>query len=329
MSRSSKSKGRPAKGRQTSRPLLWAGLGLALAALIGWLILRGPEGAAPAAQPTTGSQAQGGIAFPHIHGMGFSGDGRQLLVAAHDGLRVFEDGAWHIPPVPAHDYMGYSAVDTGFYSSGHPQTSDYVNPFGLIKSVDGGETLVTLGFAGESDFHVMGVGYKSHAIYVFSSGQSSRLGPGLHYSLDDGKTWQQSAMGGVSAQPGQLAVHPTDPAQLALATPMGLLRSSDYGTTFTRVGSAEDVQAVAFSPDGARILFGGTRLMTYTLASGQLMALQTPAVAANDGISALAISPAQGAEIAYATHGRDIQLSRDGGQSWAQIARLGQGLALP
>lgn len=56
--------------------------------------------------------------------------------------------------------MGYVATDNGFYSSGHPHPSaGLINPFGLIKSSDGGHTLTKLGFEGESDFHLMGVGY--------------------------------------------------------------------------------------------------------------------------------------------------------------------------
>ncbi|MGH2535886.1 MAG: F510_1955 family glycosylhydrolase, partial [Candidatus Promineifilaceae bacterium] len=116
--------------------------------------------------------------FPHIHGLGFSADGRQLFVPAHDGLRLFSDGQWQIPDAPAHDYMGYAPADDGFYSSGHPHpSSGLVNPLGLVKSTDGGQTLTRLGFEGESDFHLMGVGYQNHAIYVVNPRANSRLAP--------------------------------------------------------------------------------------------------------------------------------------------------------
>lgn len=100
------------------------------------------------------SVAPAGVELPHIHGLGFSPDGRQLIVPAHDGLRIYREGKWLIPPTPAHDYMGFAATNDGFYSSGHPHPSaGLVNPLGLIKSTDGGQTLTQLDFAGESDFH--------------------------------------------------------------------------------------------------------------------------------------------------------------------------------
>jgi hypothetical protein len=101
--------------------------------------------------------------MPHIHGLGFSGDGKQLLVPAHDGFRVYAEGAWEMPALPVYDYMGFAPANDGFYSSSHPgPSSRLVNPLGLVKSTDGGKTLDSLGFEGESDFHLMGVGYYSH-----------------------------------------------------------------------------------------------------------------------------------------------------------------------
>lgn len=60
------------------------------------------------------------VEIPHIHGLGFSSDGSRLLVPAHIGLLSYENSRWSQPDLPAHDYMGFSPVDTGFYSSGHP-----------------------------------------------------------------------------------------------------------------------------------------------------------------------------------------------------------------
>lgn len=60
-----------------------------------------------------------------------------------------------------------------------------------MKSTDGGKTLQKLGFEGESDFHLMSVGYTRHAIYLLNPGQNAKLAPGMHYSLDDGATWSR------------------------------------------------------------------------------------------------------------------------------------------
>ncbi len=298
---------------------------LALLVFGGWYALGRAQGVTERTHEHSGD----GVDLPHIHGLGFSPDGQQLFVPAHVGFRVFADGAWLTPDVPAHDYMGYVATDDGFYSSGHPDpASGLANPLGLVKSTDGGKTLIKLGFEGESDFHLMGVGYQNHPIYVLNPAPNSTLPAGMYYSLDDGKTWQQSAMQGVTAQPIQIAVHPTEANIVALATEDGLLISSDHGDTFERIGEAGPVTAASFSPSGERLLFGYNTLYVYDLASKQIYALQTPGISADDAIGYIAVNPVRSDEIAFATFGRDIYLSQDGGQSWQQITQSGTGIAI-
>lgn len=265
------------------------------------------------------------VDLPHIHGIGFSADGQSLFVAAHDGLRVFTGGEWSVPDLPRHDYMGYSATDEGFYSSGHPHpSSSLVNPLGLVKSTDSGNTLDILDFAGESDFHLMTVGYENHAVYVLNSAQNSKLSAGLHYTLDDGKIWQQSALEGLAAQPFALAVHPTDATTVALATEAGLLLSTDYGDTFSPITAAgTPVTAVTFSFDGAMILYGYQTLQNFKLASQQSVSVSSPALASDDAVSYIAMNPAQPDTVVFATFNRDLYLSEDGGETWQQIAQAG------
>lgn len=288
--------------------------------VVGWLIVRGTR-----QQPFSASSSAS-VSFPHIHGLGYGGDGQQLVVAAHDGLRIFQAGAWSIPASPANDYMGYAPTDTGFYSSGHPGPSTaLINPLGLIKSTDGGSTLTTLGFAGQIDFHVMGVGYTSHTIYVVNGSPTATLSAGLHYSRDEGKTWTQSAAQGLTNAPIQIAVHPTEPQVVAVATEGGVLLSEDYGDTFTRIGAAAPVTAVAWSVGDGRLLVGGTTLRSYDRVQRQETALSAPTT---DPVTALAVNPVAATEIAVATQARDIYRSQDGGQTWVQIARAGQGLSV-
>jgi len=273
------------------------------------------------------ARGTGGVELPHIHGLGFSVDGRQLIVPAHIGLRVFVDGAWQSPDVPAIDYMGFVATDDGFYSSGHPApASDLPNPLGLVKSTDGGKTLTQLGFAGESDFHLMGVGYNNHALYVLNPSANSKLATGLYYSLDDGKTWQQSAAQGVTSPPLHIAVHPTEANVVALSTEAGLLLSTNYGETFEPIDTSGPVTTAAFSPDGARLLFGADTLSVYELESKQTTALKAPALAPQDALSYIAINPVRPNELAVATIERNIFRSLDGGQTWQQIAKDGVGV---
>ena len=94
------------------------------------------------------------ITLHHVHGLSYSADGRQIFIPSHNGLAVYSDGRWSMAPGPAHDYMGFSATRQFFYSSGHPApNSGLVNPFGLIRSKDGGKTWDKRGLEGESDFH--------------------------------------------------------------------------------------------------------------------------------------------------------------------------------
>ncbi|MFA7746586.1 hypothetical protein AB8738_14955, partial [Salinicoccus roseus] len=57
------------------------------------------------------------VTFQHFHGLGYTSDGEELYVPAHDGLKVFKDGAWTIPTErEKHDKMGFSMFKGGFYS---------------------------------------------------------------------------------------------------------------------------------------------------------------------------------------------------------------------
>src|SRR5690625_688481 len=98
----------------------------------------------------------------HLHGLGYAGNDDGLYFASHIGLKIYRDGKWFESSNNFNDYMGFAAVDKGFYSSGHPGTdSKLPNPIGLQKSFVGGKTLEKIDFEWESDFHVMVVCYIS------------------------------------------------------------------------------------------------------------------------------------------------------------------------
>lgn len=278
---------------------------------------------------TESSQAIGGPPaneLPHIHGLGFSSDGKQLIVPSHIGLAVFVDKHWERPDLPANDYMGYTSVDDGFYSSGHPGLqTELINPLGLVRSTDGGISVTTLGFAGETDFHTMAVGYQNHAIYVLNPAQNSKLAVGLHYSLDEGATWQTSAAQGLTDPVIQIAVHPIDASLIAVATESGLFISHDHGDTFDQMGDTTPVTAVSFHPDGEMLYFGYNTVFGYTLATEQVETFQTPDLGSDDVIGYIA---AVQDKLAFATFSRDIYISEDQGDSWQQIAHQGKGIDL-
>jgi hypothetical protein len=90
--------------------------------------------------------AQAAVGITHVHGLAYSADGKRLMIPSHHGLALYENGKWSKAPGPQHDYMGFSATAKYLYSSGHPAPgSGLVNPFGLIRSKDGGQTWDKLG----------------------------------------------------------------------------------------------------------------------------------------------------------------------------------------
>jgi hypothetical protein len=266
------------------------------------------------------------VEFPHIHGLGYSPDGSSLYVPAHIGLIVYKDGGWSIPDIPKHDYMGYAAVDDGFYSSGHPDLrTDFEPLLGLVKSIDNGQSITSLAFEGESDFHLMGAGYENHAVYVFNASPNSRLGIGFYYSLDDGQTWEQSRAEGLSGEPIQIAVHPLNPEMVAVASSAGAFLSTDHGDSFTQIGDSAPVSAITFDTAGQALLLSYDSLNSYDIATQTMQPITTPALAQDDAISNAVFNPVSG-EIALATFKKDIFLSQNGRQEWKQIAQAGVGL---
>jgi len=266
------------------------------------------------------------IEFPHIHGLGYSADGNRLYAPAHIGLAVYENNQWNLPTdLPAHDYMGYSAMDTGFYSSGDPDLrTDFPSMLGVIKSEDEGRSVETLAFTGESDFHLMSVGYFSHAIYLFNTQPNSGIGTGLYYTTDEGQTWTQSRAQGLSAHPLQIAVHPTEQGTIAIATQAGLFLSQDSGSTFTPIASNAPVTAATFDLSENVLLFGYQNLGRYELSTGAIETVQSPTVSAQDAITYLTTNPSTG-ELALATANKNIYIWSNNRQEWQQIANEGVG----
>ena len=271
------------------------------------------------------------ITLEHVHGLAFSPDGQRLSIPSHHGLAVYSQGRWSKGPGPAHDYMGYSVTRQAIYSSGHPaRGSGLVNPFGVIKSSDGGHTWQQLGLEGESDFHLLASGYDSATLYVYNTRPNSRMStPGLYYSRNDGAKWQLASAQGIGEAPTALAVHPSDSRVVAVATAAGLYLSRDDGQRFRAVIEGEQVVSAAFSLDGSSLWFGSygdaAKLSRLDLQTREVTALGVPELD-EDAVAYLAQNPAQPQEWAMATFKRDVYLSKDAGTTWRAIAKAGQPL---
>jgi photosystem II stability/assembly factor-like uncharacterized protein len=275
--------------------------------------------------------AQQTVTITHVHGFAWSADGKRLMIPSHHGLAVYANGKWSKAPGPQHDYMGFSATAKHLYSSGHPASgSGLVNPFGLIRSRDGGKTWDQIGLQGETDFHLLATGWVTNAIYVWNPAPNSRMQlPGLHYTLNDGLLWRPAAAAGLIGAPRALAVHPSDPALVAAATAEGVFLSHDSGASFAALATDLEGVSVFFDLDGKHLWYGGyrdgARLARVPLSNGSAVQMPLPPMP-KDAVAYIAQNPATPKEYAIATFGRSVFLTKDAGRTWSRIADKGRGV---
>ncbi|MEO7243743.1 MAG: F510_1955 family glycosylhydrolase [Rubrivivax sp.] len=284
-----------------------------------------------AAMPARAGDA---VTLTHVHGLSYSADGSRLMIPSHHGLALYQTGAkgrWSKAEGPSHDYMGFSATREALYSSGHPAPgSGLTNPFGLIKSLDGGKTWRKLGLEGESDFHLLATSYGTNAVYVVSHGTNSRMSqPGLHHTENDGLKWTHAAAKGLGGEIKSLAVHPSDARIVAAGTSDGLYLSRDAAESFERLVPGPQVLGATFDLDGAHLWFssyaGKATLSRVALTAGaKPQALAIPSLI-EDAVAYIAQNPVRRGEIAIASFKRNVYLSPDEGRSWKPIAQNGSG----
>lgn len=270
------------------------------------------------------------ISMGHIHGLGYSPGGDKLLIPAHTGLVAYSQGKWTPVDTPKHDYMGFTVVDNGFYSSGHPELdSGLKNPMGIVRSDDFGKNLSVLALHGETDFHLMAAGYHSHAIYVWNEKMNSVMpSPGLFYSVDEGKRWNQSTGAGLEAEPTSIAAHPTDGKTVSVGNQNGLLLSRDHGNRFELVVPGLRVSSVAFAGDG-RLLAAGVNsenLVILDLETKERQELRLPSLRSQDAVIYMAVNPAKPDEIVISTASKDVFMKESADAAWKKIADKGKGL---
>lgn len=270
------------------------------------------------------------VNIEHIHGLGYAGNKNELYFATHEGLVRYSDKKWYEITKNKHDYMGFQAVDSGFYSSGHPEPgSDLKNPLGLIKSTNEGKSFKKLAFYGETDFHYMAAGINSHMIYAINETPNSELDTGLYYSEDEGKSWKQSKMEGFSASSiGNIATHPTKPNIVGITTDKGLYLSDNNGDQYKVVSKAVPTTTLEFQEDSMLYfaLDGDIpALYKQDLDSQNATKLSVPdGINSNNPIMFIASNPKNRDEITVITHNNDIYQTKDQGGTWKALIMNGK-----
>lgn len=264
----------------------------------------------------------------HIHGIGFLED--NLYIATHTGLMKHNGEKWYATSGNNHDYMGFSMVKDGFYSSGHPeQGSNLKNPLGLIKSTDNGKTLEKLAFYGESDFHYLAAGFESNAIYVINQTPNSELKTGMYYTLDEGNTWQASLFSGIQSDSiGTISAHPKRDEIIAVSTKDGLYLSKDNGNNFDLITDSTFMVPAVFLLEDSIIYSSledkGIHLYSQKINESVVTELPIPDIAENNPILFIAANHQNPDQIALVTYANDIYTTENNGESWVQIAKVGK-----
>lgn len=260
----------------------------------------------------------------HVHGMGYIDD-ETLVYAAHSGLKLYKSGNWLESIVHKNDYMGFNVVDDGFYTSGHPgPESDLPNPIGLQKGKVSEKGLNLLGFEGESDFHVMGVGYRNHAIYILNEHPNSEMEKGLYKSFDDGATWTEAEAENLGESINQIAVHPDNKNIVAAAGRTGIYMSQDAGKSFTKISDQGQGSGLYFSEEQLYYgLYTGTSsLYVYNLEKESTNKINLPDIG-EDAVLFVAQNPENDKQLAIFTVKASSFISKDAGKSWTQVLEKG------
>ncbi|GAA4409378.1 hypothetical protein GCM10023168_28090 [Fodinibacter luteus] len=192
----------------------------------------GPESPAGGAPSTSPGADPVTLPSAHVHAIARDPGSGKLVVAAHDGLYVY-NGTTPERVGPVIDLMGFTVAGPGhYYASGHPGTAtDLPQPVGLIESRDGGKTWKVLSRGGQSDFHAL-----------TTTGQAVVGFDGAVRATTDGRTW---ADGNLDSQPRTLSGS-REGATVLATTEEGLMRSTDGGATWQQMDQAPWLLMAAF-----------------------------------------------------------------------------------
>jgi len=258
----------------------------------------------------------------HVHGMGYVGNNNGLYFAAHTGMKIYREDNWFTISDDFFDYMGFNAIDQGFYTSGHPSAdSDMPNPLGIQKSLDGGKSLEHIAFEGETDFHAMAVGYISQDIFLLNPEANTELDPGFYKLSREDEQWKPVNAEGLEGEVSALALHPTDSTIVAAATSTGIYVSENGGEQFDRI-TKDNVSGTAVFFNESELFYasyGENAMLTkYTVANEKEEKVNLPNLT-QDEVAFISQNPTNKDEIGIYTMQGEVFLTKDNATTWMPL----------
>lgn len=258
----------------------------------------------------------------HVHGMGYAGNNNGLYFAAHTGMKIYREGNWFTISDDFFDYMGFNAIDQGFYTSGHPSAdSDMPNPLGIQKSLDGGKSLEHIAFEGETDFHAMAVGYISQDIFLLNPEANTEFDPGFYKLSREDEQWKPVNVAGLEGEVSALALHPTNSNIVAAATSTGIYVSEDGGEQFDLITKDNDSGTAVFfnESDLFYASYGENAMLTkYTVANEKEEKVNLPNLT-QDEVAFISQNPTNKDEIGIYTMQGEVFLTKDNASTWMSL----------
>jgi hypothetical protein len=301
---------RPAAGRRRPPQRRWrlwvVGLLVAVALAVGGWIVSRPDGeAANGAAAFVGGDLHSMVVHPS--------DPNRLWVGGHGGAGASTNGGrtWtQVASLDGADPMGWEMDPkdpSRHYLGGHP---------GFQVSTDGGRTFTRRNQGlPATDVHGLGRDPVSGRLYA------TVVGHGLLASDDQGATW--TMVNAAVQTMGPILINPKDPQTLYLSDMQNLLRSTDGGRSWQRLGAIPGAMWIARSADGATFLAAaGGQILKSTDAGRTFATIGPPPTA----VAAVAFADRTGQRLyAAGLEGERAVVFRsdDGGARWQRTSTTG------
>jgi photosystem II stability/assembly factor-like uncharacterized protein len=282
-----------------------------------WLF-RGPQGGSVyclAADPSNPATLYAGTE----HGVYKSDDGGASWRASNAGVEIYRVQTIAIDPVtPTTLFAGTI-------------TPDGVESVGIFKSTDAGATWTQTieglidPFTGIAPLDIEALAFDPrHPGTIWAGSRFSEI----FESTDAGATWQPRTFGGynVGLETSSFTFDPASPSKVLAASSIGLLRTTDGGSTWDIYGTNTSLFSLSADPTTPATLYAGN-----TSGDGVLKSTDGGGhwTSANKGlpvngtsqplITALAVDPSHPTTVYAATYGNGLFQSADGAATWTSV----------